>query len=109
VIKALEWFVRIWIGLFVLWNLISIYGLFIIAGGFWSGVWSVIEWYSPFDVVHWIVELLLFSPALLANYWAEGRRARINEKYYARLREEIRASPDYDPRYDPNRPFGEPS
>jgi hypothetical protein len=71
--KLLVWFVCIWMGLFVLWNLISIYGLFIIAGGFWSGIWLVVEWYGSF--MTWIVETVLLSPVVLVAYWMERRQA----------------------------------
>ena len=69
--KALELFVKIWIGLAVIVNVIAIIGLFIGAGGFWAGLESV----SPFNLINWMAEVVLISPALGAHYWLQKRQA----------------------------------
>lgn len=75
--KALERFAVIWGCLAFIVNVIAIIGLFIGAGGFWAAWWRVTEIYSPFNVINWLSELVLISPALGALYWLERRQARV--------------------------------
>jgi hypothetical protein len=74
--KTLEMFVKIWTGFAILINLIAIIGLFIGAGGFWAGLASVREIYSPFNVINYFFEVILISPALGAHYWLRKRQSQ---------------------------------
>ncbi|MGV2137406.1 hypothetical protein ACQZ45_05435 [Agrobacterium sp. 16-2014-1-2a] len=71
--KALHWFVRIWVGVVILVNLVAIAGMFM-HDGFWGGVNRMQETYSPFNIFNWIMEVLLLSPALVAAWWLEKRK-----------------------------------
>lgn len=71
----LKWFVNIWIGIAVLVNLVSIAGMFM-HDGFWGGLGRVQHTYSPFNIVNWIMEVVLLSPALLAAWLLERRKSR---------------------------------
>lgn len=75
--KVLTWFIRIWIGLAVLVNVISIIGLFIGADNFWHGWQRVGDTYSPFNVINYVMEILLLSPAIGAYFWLERRRKKV--------------------------------
>jgi hypothetical protein len=74
--KSLERFAMIWGCLVFILNVAAIVGLFIGAGSFWAGWWRVTEIYSPFNVINWIAELVLISPAIGALYWLQRRQAR---------------------------------
>jgi len=75
--KALTWFIRLWLGLALLVNLAAVAGLMLTAPGFWAGLGRVAEIYSPFNVINYLAELALLSPALGAYLWREKRRARV--------------------------------
>ena len=74
--KTLGIFVRVWIGFAVLVNIVAIIGLFIGAGGFWAGMGQVWEIYSPFNLINWIAEVVLISPAIGAEIWLQKRQGR---------------------------------
>ena len=74
--KVLTWFIRIWVALAVLVNLMAIAGLFMGAESFWQGWQRVTETYSPFNVVNMIAEMVLFAPAIGAYVWRDRRRKR---------------------------------
>jgi hypothetical protein len=71
----LKWFINIWIGIAILVNLVSMAGMFM-HDGFWGGLGRVQETYSPFNIVNWIMEVVLLSPALLAAWLLERRKSR---------------------------------
>lgn len=74
--KLLTWFIYGWVALAVLVNVVAIVGLFLEAGTFWGGVSSVQETYSPFNVLNWLLEVILISPAVGAYWWRERRKER---------------------------------
>jgi hypothetical protein len=74
--KTLQWFAVIWGGLALLLNIFAIVGRFIGAGSFWAGWWRVTEIYSPFNVINWLAELAMLSPAIGAIYWLQRRKGR---------------------------------
>jgi hypothetical protein len=74
--RALLSFAMIWGSLGLLLNIVAIVGLFIGAGGFWAGWLRVTEIYSPFNVINWLAEVALFSPAIGALYWLQRRQDR---------------------------------
>lgn len=74
--RALDWFVKIWVGLVVLANILGIARMFMTADSFWSGWTRVTETYSPFNVVNWIAEVVSLLPAIGAYMWLEKRRKR---------------------------------
>jgi hypothetical protein len=43
--------------------------------GFWTGWGTIQEWYSPFNIVTHLLNLLLVSPALIAA-WAKDRLSK---------------------------------
>jgi len=71
--KALTWFIRIWIALAFGVNVVAIAGMFM-ASGFWEGLSRVQDTYSPFNIINYVMEVVLISPALAAFWWQERRR-----------------------------------
>ena len=74
--RFLTWFIRIWIALAVFVNVISIIGLFLGADSFWHGWQRVADIYSPFNVINFIMEIVLISPAIGAYLWLKRRRKK---------------------------------
>ena len=81
--KALGWFASTWVFLIAAYNVITILGTFVAAGGsiasrsFLNPAWTMInaEIEGPFDfVLAFVEEMLLLSPALGALYWRDQRR-----------------------------------
>jgi hypothetical protein len=70
-------FARIWIGLFVVLNLLAVILLPLAAPTLASGLAKLLEFYSPFNVATWIVEAAALSPALLAIFWKNQRLSRL--------------------------------
>lgn len=73
---ALTWFIRLWVGLAILVNLLAIVGLAIGAESWWDAWQRVTETYSPFNVINYAMEVALISPAIGAYIWRERRRER---------------------------------
>jgi hypothetical protein len=71
---ALSWFIRIWVGLVVILNLVGIVSILIASptvGDAWN---NITEIYSPFNVINVIAEVVALSPALGAYLWLEKRK-----------------------------------
>ena len=66
-------FARIWIGLFVVLNLLAVVLLQVAAPTLASGLAKLLEFYSPINVATWIVEAVALSPALFAIFWRNQR------------------------------------
>jgi len=64
--RTLTSFIWVWITLILIVNLFGIVGLFIGADSTWRALQKVKEIYSPFNVMDWLLELLILSPALVA-------------------------------------------
>jgi len=73
--RALTIFIYVWVGLFVLANLLGIISQFYMHG-FSGGVSYIQEIYSPFNVINYVVSVVVLSPAIGAYYWREKRRAK---------------------------------
>lgn len=73
--KALKWFIGVWAGFALLVNIVAVAGMFM-TDGFWGGIGRVQETYSPFNIGNFIMEIVLFSPALLASWWLQRRQQR---------------------------------
>ena len=73
-------FIWVWITLILVVNLFGIVGLFIGADSTWQALQEVKEIYSPFNVMNWILELLILSPALVAYVWRERRRKSLQAR-----------------------------
>ena len=73
--RTLTSFIWVWITLILIVNLFGIVGLFIGADSTWQALQKVKEIYSPFNVMNWLLELLILSPALVAYVWRERRRS----------------------------------
>lgn len=71
--SALTWFIRVWIGLAILVNLVAVVSIIYFAPTFWEGVDKVAEIFNPFNVFNLAMEILLLSPALLALWWRDAR------------------------------------
>jgi hypothetical protein len=72
--RALTNFIWGWITLVLIVNLFGIVGLFMGADSTRQGLQEVAEIYSPFNVINWLLELVILSPALGAYVWRERRR-----------------------------------
>ena len=70
-------FARIWIGLFVVLNLLAVILLQLAAPTLGSGLAKLLEFYSPINVATWIVEAVALSPALFAIFWKNQRLSRL--------------------------------
>lgn len=75
--KALLWFIRIWVTLIVLLNLINVFSLFYLHG-FLDGWARVSEIYSPYNFINFIVTVISISPAIGAFYLRERLRKRMD-------------------------------
>jgi hypothetical protein len=73
--EALTWFSNLWIGSFVILNVIVVIGLLAAAPTLGS-VAKLAEVYSPLNVSTWISEVLALSPALLSIAWKNRRLKR---------------------------------
>ena len=73
--EALTWFSSLWIGSFVILNVIVVIGLLAAAPTLGS-VAKLAEVYSPLNVSTWISEVLALSPALLSIAWKNRRLKR---------------------------------
>ncbi len=71
--RALTWFIRIWVGLVILFNLVSIVAIFVLAPSFWDGLSRLWEIFSPYNLKNYFLEMLLFSPAIAAEVWRQKR------------------------------------
>jgi hypothetical protein len=70
---GLKWFTRIWVVLLLLFNLFGIIGYAVTA----SSIWDTVNWlqqtYSPFNIWTHGLNILLFSPALIAYLWRQKK------------------------------------
>lgn len=58
-------------------NAIWVYGAYLKAGSIW-GTWDEIrEWHSPYNVTHFVVEFVVFSPMFLFLWLRSRRRKRL--------------------------------
>lgn len=73
---TLRWFVRLWIALFLLVNLIALIGFFLGTASSWEAVLRASEFYSPSNLGNWVIEFLLLSPAVGAHFWLTQRKHR---------------------------------
>ena len=73
-------FIWVWITLILIVNLFGIVGLFIGADSTWQALQKVKEIYGPFNVMNWLLELLILSPALVAYVWRERRRKSLQTR-----------------------------
>ncbi len=76
--KILSVFIYIWVGVFVLLNLLGIAGEFYLKG-FYGGLNYVQEIYSPFNVINYLFSLVCLLPAIIAYYWRNKIRDRKNQ------------------------------
>jgi hypothetical protein len=69
--RALTWFIKIWWGFAVVVNVIAV------ASIAWFEGWDKVqEIFSPYNVINYIAEIILVSPALGAQWWLERRRQK---------------------------------
>ncbi|TBB97187.1 hypothetical protein ELH39_07990 [Rhizobium ruizarguesonis] len=78
--RALKIFISVWIAIAVIVNVVAIAGMFM-HDGFWGGLARVQDTFSPFNIFNWIMEVILFAPAILASMWLERRKSRALETY----------------------------
>lgn len=71
IVEILKWFAKIWSGLVVLSIFIGIIGIFITASNFYEGWSKFTEIFSPFNLLNYLIILLLLSPAIGAYYLSE--------------------------------------
>ena len=75
--KALNWFIKIWIGLVILLDLLAL-AVYFKLEGFWGGLANLQEVQGPFSIYNIITQMVLLSPAMLAWWWRDKRRAKKN-------------------------------
>jgi hypothetical protein len=76
--KALTVFINIWVGFVLLCMVVDIATIVYTAPSIWSGIWAAQEkWFDPFNVVHFIAEVIFVSPAIGAFFWRERLRKRV--------------------------------
>lgn len=105
--RGLTWFIYGWVALAVLVNALAVVGMFVVAETAWDVIKAVQTTYSPFNIVNWMFEVVLLSPAIGAYWWREIRRER-----YEQVEATARTSPDGRRYYDGCQvklPGGEPS
>jgi hypothetical protein len=78
--RTLTSFIWAWITLILVVNLFGIVGLFMDAAGTSQALQEVQEIYSPFNVINWLLELIILSPALGAYVWRERRRKSLRAR-----------------------------
>ena len=69
--KMLKWFAKIWSCLVILSVFIGIIGIFITAPNFYEGWSKFTEVFSPFNLLNYLIILILISPAIGAYYLSE--------------------------------------
>lgn len=74
--KFLTAFIKVWVFLVLIINIIAIIGFFIEASSFWEGWQKIVDTYSPFNIINYIMELMLLSPAIGAYLWHEKLKTR---------------------------------
>jgi hypothetical protein len=75
--RTLTSFIWAWITFILVVNLFGIVGLFMSADSYGQALQEVREIYSPLNVVNWLLELVILSPALVAYVWRERRRKSV--------------------------------
>jgi formate hydrogenlyase subunit 3/multisubunit Na+/H+ antiporter MnhD subunit len=56
-------------------NVIAIAGMFM-ANGFWGGLAQFQDTFSPYNIINYLMEVVLIAPALLASWWQDKRRSK---------------------------------
>lgn len=76
--RSLTWFIWVWIAFAIAVNLAALAGIVLMVTGddFWSAWQWLAETYSPFNVITYVMELVLLSPAIGAYVLRERRRAK---------------------------------
>jgi hypothetical protein len=74
--KVLTWFIRCWIAIAILVNVIAVAGIFLAAHSFSAGFSRLSESYRPMNIFNWLAELVLVSPAIGAFAWLQRRQRR---------------------------------
>jgi len=64
--KILKWFIRVWIGIVIFFNILAILGFLVTHETFYEGWLMVKEAYNPFNISNIIGEIVLLWPAFLA-------------------------------------------
>jgi len=74
--RVLTWFIRLWVGLVILLNVVAMIGFMWAAPTVWAGIAKIQDIYNPYNVWNFVAEAVAVSPALGALAWRERRRAR---------------------------------
>lgn len=76
--RSLTWFIWVWIAFAIAVNLAAFAGIVLVVTG--DDIRSAWQWlaetYSPFNVITYVMELLLLLPAIGAYVLRERRRAK---------------------------------
>ena len=78
--KTLTWFIKGWSTLAILVNVIAIGGMMWGASTVWAGLDQISSTYHPFNVANYVMEVVLFAPAIVALIGRDKRRARLAAK-----------------------------
>jgi hypothetical protein len=75
--KALTWFINVWGGFALFLMIVDVSWIITHAPTLWNGILAAQEkWFNPFNIVHFIAEVIFLSPAIGAFMWREKRRER---------------------------------
>jgi hypothetical protein len=76
---TVDWLLRsfatFWIWIVIAINLAALVGVYIMEQIVWAAIAAAQDWFGPHNLINFLYELLLLSPALLA-FWILDRRAR---------------------------------
>lgn len=75
--RILTWFIRCWIAIAVLVNIIAVAGIFFAAHSFSAGLSRLGDIYGPMNPFNWFAELVLVAPAIGAFAWLQRRQRRV--------------------------------
>jgi len=75
--RILTWFIYVWCACVAIMAAADIITIIIGAPTTWSGILAAQEkWFDPFNVMHFVSEIIVLSPAIGAYLWREKLRNR---------------------------------
>jgi hypothetical protein len=84
--RVLTWFINGWVGLAIVLLILKVVEASLHASTLWGGIaigittlW-VWDMFNPFNLRHFIAELIFISPAFGAYLWREKRRNKVEER-----------------------------
>lgn len=73
--RILTWFAYAWGSFFAALAVLDIAWIIWTAPSLWLGLLAAqAKWFDPFNIIHWLAELIVLSPAIGAILWRDRRR-----------------------------------